>query len=150
MLDFRTMRIREMAENDIAGVARVHVDCWRTTYAGIMPDDYLNGISYERSGNRWKKNLDEIKSKRESFCFVAENDGGEIIGFSYGGPQRNTNTDFFPEYKGEIYAAYVLKAQQQKGAGRPTCKSARNPAYGTRNGFYDCQRFSPESVAQVL
>jgi hypothetical protein len=34
------MLIREAFPTDAAALARVHVDSWRTTYAGIVPADY--------------------------------------------------------------------------------------------------------------
>ncbi|MEW6573376.1 MAG: GNAT family N-acetyltransferase [Bacillota bacterium] len=48
------------------------------------------------------------------FGFVAEPETGVIVGFAAAGPERTGN----PDYKGEIYAAYVLKAHQRKGIGR--------------------------------
>ena len=32
--------------DDAAGIARVHVDTWRTAYRGLIPDDVLAGFSY--------------------------------------------------------------------------------------------------------
>jgi hypothetical protein len=39
--------IREAAPADAPGIARVHVDTWRTTYQGIVPDQFLARLSYE-------------------------------------------------------------------------------------------------------
>ena len=35
------MEIRKASKEDIKGVAKVYVDGWRTTYRGLVPDDYL-------------------------------------------------------------------------------------------------------------
>ena len=32
------MIIREATRNDVSAIAKVHVDTWRTTYRGIVPD----------------------------------------------------------------------------------------------------------------
>ncbi len=49
------MRIREATPDDIPGIARVHVDTWRTAYLGIVPAEHLAGLSYERSEARWRE-----------------------------------------------------------------------------------------------
>jgi len=30
-------------------IARVHIDTWRTTFAGIVPQDYLDQLTYAES-----------------------------------------------------------------------------------------------------
>ena len=79
------MIIREARIDDAAGIAKVHVDTWRTTYAGILPDEHLANLSYERREKLW---IDYILSDAESriFNYVAENDAGQIVGFASGGP----------------------------------------------------------------
>ena len=47
------MLIREASPRDAAAIARVHVDSWRTTYAGIVPADYLANLSYTRREQFW-------------------------------------------------------------------------------------------------
>jgi len=42
------MIIRKAKLDDATGIAKVHVDSWRTTYKGIIPDDFLNNLSYEQ------------------------------------------------------------------------------------------------------
>ena len=39
--------IREAHPNDGPGMAKVHVDTWRAAYRGILPDDFLDGLSYQ-------------------------------------------------------------------------------------------------------
>ena len=45
---------------------------------------------------------------------VAEDETGQIVGFSSGGPERTGDT----EYPGEIYTLYLLKSLQGRGLGR--------------------------------
>lgn len=40
------LRTREARFEDARSIAAVHVDTWRTTYAGIVPDDALAALSY--------------------------------------------------------------------------------------------------------
>ena len=93
-------------------MARVHVDSWRTTYAGLVPDDYLAGLSYERSEQQWRRGL--TNATAASCYFVVETEGGQIVGFATGGPLREPVAD----YRGELYAIYLLHSFQQLGLGR--------------------------------
>lgn len=45
---------------------------------------------------------------------VAEDEKGHVADFADGGPEREGD----PEYKGELYAIYLLKESQGKGLGR--------------------------------
>src|SRR5205809_105170 len=37
--------IRPARVEDAAGIAKVHIDSWRTTYKGMVPDEHLAGLS---------------------------------------------------------------------------------------------------------
>lgn len=106
------MRVRTATIEDAAGIARVQVDTWRTTYAGIMPDVVLGQLSYDRSGQSWHRVLAQTESK--SFIVIVSDDAGMIGGFSAAGPERTNEFGF----AGEIYALYVLQTWQRHGAGR--------------------------------
>lgn len=51
------MLIRPARMADADAIARVHVDSWRTTYPGIVPDDYLATMSYEQRSGVWQRIL---------------------------------------------------------------------------------------------
>ncbi|MGM8214726.1 GNAT family N-acetyltransferase [Bacillaceae bacterium W0354] len=103
------MKIRKASSNDALGVAKVQVDSWKTTYKNIVPDEYLEQMTYENREKKWK----DIISNQA--VFIAENNSGEIIGFSNGGKER---TGKYPDYKGELYAIYILEEHQRKGIGK--------------------------------
>ncbi|MBB3111138.1 GNAT superfamily N-acetyltransferase [Paenibacillus phyllosphaerae] len=105
------MRIRHAAVTDAAGIAKVHVDSWRTTYEGLVPADFLAAMSYEVYENRWRYRL-QNKAVRYAM-FVAEEADGRIVGFADGGPERTGDAEF----RGELYALYLLKTSQRKGIG---------------------------------
>lgn len=106
------MRIRTAHVSDAAAIAKVHVESWRTTYKGIVPDDFLARLSYEKRQLLWHQTLTE--PERPSFVYVAEDDGGTVIGFVSGGPERSGH----PVYTGELYAIYLLASHQRQGIGR--------------------------------
>lgn len=104
------MIIRPAVLADADAIARVHVDSWRTTYAGIVSAEFLANLSYERRAETWRNNLD---GHHHSLIVVAEREG-EIVGFATGGPNRETEDD----YAAELYAIYLLASEQGQGIGR--------------------------------
>jgi GNAT superfamily N-acetyltransferase len=107
------MIIREATHNDVPAISRVHVDTWRTTYQGIVPDEYLANLSYERRANGWCQILSNAPEDG-NFTYVAEGEPGEIVGFANGGVERTGDS----VYKGELMAIYVRQSHQGKGIGR--------------------------------
>lgn len=107
-----SMVIREATTRDAKHIARVHVDTWRTTYRGVIPDDVLANLSYERREQQWREDAGRSGMGGRGL-FVAE-DGGRIVGFASGGPERTGDAS----YKGELYAIYVLHSSQGLGIGR--------------------------------
>jgi len=103
--------IREATLDDVPGIARVHVDTWRTAYPGIVPAEHLAGLSYERSEARWREFA--FREGSPSLVFVAE-DAGQIVASASGGPER----DGIVGYDGELYGLYVLAAYLRQGIGR--------------------------------
>jgi ribosomal protein S18 acetylase RimI-like enzyme len=106
------MLIRPAQISDAAAIARVHVDSWRTTYPGIVPDDYLTSMSYEQRSGVWQRILSELDEAQS--IYVAEDDDGAVTGFAEGGPERSGD----PDYAGELYAIHLLEDSQRRGAGR--------------------------------
>lgn len=48
------MEIRRAVLADAKGIAKVQVDSWQTTYQGIVPAEFLAGMSYEDREQKWK------------------------------------------------------------------------------------------------
>jgi GNAT superfamily N-acetyltransferase len=103
--------IREATCADAGGIARVHVESWRTTYRDIMPADYLANLNIEQRQSFWSSLL--CAEQRAQFVYVAL-DAEQIVGFASGGKERSKDKD----YQGELYAIYLLDAYQRKGLGR--------------------------------
>lgn len=104
--------IRETIEKDITEIARVHIDTWRTTYQGILPDEVLENLSYEKREQSWQKVFDN-SAKDSNFILVAEDKLGNIVGFANGGIERSGISG----YQGELRAIYILESHQKKGLG---------------------------------
>jgi GNAT superfamily N-acetyltransferase len=103
--------IREAVPQDALAIARVHVNSWRSTYAGLLPQDYLDQIDVEKRAERWEQILSHKKPREGNV--VAEADG-RIIGFSSTGPSRSPAWSL----QGELYALYLEDGHQKKGIGK--------------------------------
>ncbi|MEM8779427.1 MAG: GNAT family N-acetyltransferase [Cyanobacteria bacterium P01_G01_bin.49] len=107
------MIIREAMYDDVPDIARVHVDTWQKTYRGIMPDEYLRNLSYQKRENSWGQ-IFRKASEKGYFIYVAQDELGKVVGFANGGLEREGNLT----YRGELNAIYILKNYQRKGIGR--------------------------------
>lgn len=103
------MKIKKASEENIKAVARVYVDSWRNTYQGLVPDDYLNRLTYEEAEKKWTHFLN---SEKEPFIYVAINDAGKMIGFASG---KSIDDEHF---NGELYSLYLLQESRGLGIGR--------------------------------
>jgi hypothetical protein len=90
--------IREANLADAAGIARVHVDTWRSAYAGIVPASYLAALSYEQKAKKHSEWLQRPVTGSKTFVADVGAAGG-IVAFAEGGPERANN----PVYKGELF-----------------------------------------------
>lgn len=106
------MQIRLAHLDDAEGLARVHVDSWQVAYKGIVPDEHLASLSYEKRASRWRESLANADSA--AFVYVAQDDNGTVVGFAGGGPERDGD----PNYKGELYAIYLHPDYLRRGIGR--------------------------------
>ncbi len=104
-------KVRPATIVDAPAIARVHVDSWRTTYRGIVPQHILDELKYEEREQLWRRAL---SPGSRSFVYVAEDESGQVVGFASGGPAREDA----PNHAGELYAIYLLQEHQGKGIGR--------------------------------
>jgi GNAT superfamily N-acetyltransferase len=111
-------RIREATIDDAPAIAAIHVASWRTTYRGIMPDDFLAALSAERRERMWRDTLTNPHSP--SVVYVAEDAEGRVAGFASGGPPSAGEPagSSYAAYAGELYAIYLLSEKQGRGTGR--------------------------------
>lgn len=101
--------IRRALPHEASAVARVHIASWQTTYAGLLPEEYLRSLSFEAREKQWQRAL----SQPEHCLFVAEREG-TVVGFAHGGKEEG----LLEAYTGQLYAIYLLEAAQGVGLGR--------------------------------
>ena len=71
------MNIREANAEDIEPIASLYVMNWKKTYVGLLPDNFLNGLTVNEGIKKWQEYLNNENHR----IFVAyENE--KILGFS--------------------------------------------------------------------
>lgn len=103
--------IRRATVADAGVIAAVRIDSWRTTYRGIIPDDYLDGMKIEDSTAIWSRILSATSNAAN--VFVAEVDG-EVLGFAAGMTLAESKLGF----DSELSAIYLEPSVQRAGIGR--------------------------------
>ena len=103
--------IRPATSQDALAIARVRIDSWRTTYRGLVPDAYLDGMQLDASVEMWTRVLNA--GATTASVFVAE-DSGNVVGFAAGNrlkePKHGLNA--------ELSAIYLRGELQRAGVGR--------------------------------
>ena len=105
--------LRAARRGDIAAIAKVHVETWRATYAGIITDEYLVSMTESKQALQWDGWV--RRARVPEVVLVAEADdvpGGRIIGFGNCGRARGAPRS------GEVFTLYVTPDWQGQGIGR--------------------------------
>ncbi len=108
------LSVRLAVPDDGEAIGRIHVETWRTAYRGVVSDAHLDGLDPVERGRIWRARLDGSAPSIALFTLVAVEESGRVIGFASGGRERSRD----PDHGGEIYALYVLRDEQRRGAGR--------------------------------
>ena len=125
--------VRSATAADAPGIARVHVDTWRSSYRGIIPQDFLDALDAAKRAAMWKEEI----GRKDAHVLVAQDtgaqdtvaqdavaqgavaqDAGAVSGFISGGILRDGVDVARQNYDSEIYTLYVSPAFQGRGVGR--------------------------------
>ena len=101
---------------DAVELARVHVQSWRETYPGLLPQAYLNRMSPKIHARRFQHEL--LRAKAGEVTLIAESAEG-AVGYATGALLRGDGrlADC------EVFTLYVVRAAQGVGVGRALLKS---------------------------
>lgn len=101
--------LRMATLDDAEFIARIHVETWRTTYAGMLPDNMLVAMCADKQTRMWRRML-----RGGETVIVADHPRRGIVGFGSYGPNRSGRDG----YTGEVYTLYVHPDFQGLGIGR--------------------------------
>ena len=133
--------VRAAVLDDAGGIARVHLQAWRETYAQLLSAATLAGLQQGPREAKWRDIITTSESDLWAACV-----GADIIGWASAGPGRDEDAPRSRELEG----IYVLASHYGSGAGQLLLDAAvgdggaylwiaeRNPrafAFYRRNGF---------------
>jgi GNAT superfamily N-acetyltransferase len=105
--------IRVAQVGDAEAIARVHVAGWQRAYRGLLPDEFLDALSWEQRFPGWVDRLDPAPTGPGGTLVAG--DGGAVIGFASIGPARDTDRARPGHW--ELYAIYLDPARWGRGDG---------------------------------
>jgi ribosomal protein S18 acetylase RimI-like enzyme len=105
------VQIRAARLEDCQALAHVQVDSYRTAYAGILPQSYLDHFTFVEEEADWQR---LISSGGDEILLVAETGAGEVVGYVLARPGPSN----LPKYEGELVALHVRPPFQRQGIGR--------------------------------
>jgi ribosomal protein S18 acetylase RimI-like enzyme len=108
-MDDLALCVRQARPEDAADLARIYIDSWHDTYAGIISHTLLGAMSLKGHTQRFQAAM-----KGPGTLLVAERAGHGPVGLSGLGAARDRGLGF----EGEIYTLYVDPAFLGQGVGR--------------------------------
>lgn len=106
-----TPTIRLATPADATAIAQVRVMAWRTTYRGMIPAAYLDGMKVEDSAALWERILTAAPNTTNTFVAEAE---GMVVGFASGLMLPEPKLGF----DAELSAVYLDPEHQRQAVGR--------------------------------
>jgi GNAT superfamily N-acetyltransferase len=117
--DRAVLTVRRATTADAHAIAAINVASWQAAYRGIMPDDFLDGMSTVAREAALETRL--LRDDGDGApVWVAER-GGVTIGFVSSGPPRDEDV---PLPAAEVYAIYVMPEEWRGGAGKALLAAA--------------------------
>lgn len=103
--------IRQAIVDDALAIAKIHVETWRATYKGILPQHLLANLSVEDRQRTWMKRLEQAMDTGASGGILVAATASRAIGFCRWAPvDDGTATS-------ELVSLYIDPAWWRKGVG---------------------------------
>lgn len=143
--------------SDAYALAEMHVAAWQVAYRGLLPDDFLEGLTVAARAERWQQLLADSPRRTWVAC-----EADRVVGFVSVGICRDD--DALPDLTGEIYGLYVHPDKWRLGMGALLMAQAlyalKLAGYaeatlwvlrGNRRArdFYEASGFVPDGAAKV-
>lgn len=104
--------IRPAELGDAEAMGRVHVRAWQAAYRGVMPDEYLDGLSADERAAMWRGRV----GRRDVPPVLVGVVDGEVAGFAAYGAEAVEGDE--PSGRGQLYAINLDPVHWGKGVGR--------------------------------
>jgi GNAT superfamily N-acetyltransferase len=152
------MNIRRATASDAPGLAKVRVDSWQIAYKGLVPDDFLQKITYQKREEAFRAAIEG----RGDEIYLAEVDD-QTAGFITIGACRDPELD--ARSCGEIWAIYVSPTYWRRGIGKRLLQEAERillargfgklvlwvlEGNNTARSFYEACGFTPDGASKII
>lgn len=123
--------IRPAGGEDAAGIARVHVECWREAYKHFLSEEFLSSRALDSYTRGWQRSL----AAPEPGVTIAVLDvDGDIRGFAMSGPPvtedgEKAATETRPAR--ELYSIYQFATEHGTGSGAELLEAVLHGAPAT-------------------
>ncbi len=140
--------IRAPEPHEVEALARLHVETWRETYTGQLPDEYFGERMLERRRALWAH---LVSDRRDDLRLAVAEACGTLVGFACSGrPQERPQDPEHPPRSRQLYMVYVSRSHHGTGAGQALLdavlgdepaylwvakENPRAQAFYARNGF---------------
>jgi len=114
------LNIKPPKLEDSKDIARIITDCWKNNYRNILPEEFLNNLSYEDRENRIRSSILGTNEKFTSDIIVYKDDAVKGVAF-YGKNICDLSENF-----GEVIVLYVDINEQRKGIGAKLINWVKN------------------------
>ena len=113
------IEIRDARLSDADEIGEIHILAWQHAYRGLMPDEYLDGLSIGDRRQMWRRTLgpDQEATTRVLVATLT----GEVRGFTIVGGARDHDVG---KATGELYAINVHPDAWRQGIGRALVSSS--------------------------
>jgi len=108
----RPMDVRPATVHDSRAIASVHVRSWRSAYAGLLPDAYLESLSVDRGESMWEEIVLDTDMDSRVLVLI---DGDQVVGFAHTCPSRDEGAQ---RGVGELTSIYLAPEVWRRGGGR--------------------------------
>lgn len=115
--------IRKAKENDIETISKIYVDSRRRTYKNILPNDYLNSLTYAQAEKKWTEYLEN----NNNVIFVHLDDTGTITSLAASKPYKHIKKCFY------LDSLHVSPEFQSKGVGKSLI--IKTAEFALENGY---------------
>ena len=113
MDDLRGLTVRTARPEDAADLARIYIESWQDTYAGVISHALLSAMSLKAHTARWQATI-KAMDRHGAAVLVAEDANFGPLGLCSLGRARDRGLGF----EGEVYTLYVDPVFMGRGAGR--------------------------------
>lgn len=104
------------ATNDAVDLGLIHVEGWRTSYGGLVPQDFLDGLDAHKRAQQWIEWMNQGTQALIARC--ENNQPAGFIAFNKLMTPPPSMSPVRPLYTAEILALYVLPDFWRQGLGR--------------------------------